>query len=85
MKKLLSALLAIVMLCSLAACSPQQNGSSSETSVISQTEAQSAEASSEAAQEEKPQWVDYVEYSLEEDVPVENIILMIGDGMGNMR
>lgn len=82
MKKLLSALLAIVMLCSLAACSPQQNGSSSETSVISQTEAQSAEVSSEAVQEEKPQWVDYVEYSLEEDVPVENIILMIGDGMG---
>lgn len=84
MKKLLSALLAIAMLCSFAACSSQES-SSSGSSAASQTEVQATDTSSAAAAQDNTEeltWVDYTEYTLEEDVPVQNIILMIGDGMG---
>lgn len=82
MKKLLSALLALVMICSFTACTSSQSSSASDTSAASQAEAPSDTPSSDEPELEKLEWVDYAEYSLEEDVPVKNIILMIGDGMG---
>lgn len=82
MKKLLSALLALVMICSFTACTSSQNSSAPDTSAASQTEVPSDAPSSDEPEVEKLEWVDYAEYNLEEDVPVQNIILMIGDGMG---
>ena len=78
MKKLLSVLLALSMLCSFAACSSSESSQTPATTSSSQTESV-AETSSPT---EKLEWVDYAEYNLEEDVPAKNVILMIGDGMG---
>ena len=78
MKKLLSVLLALSMVCSFAACSSSESSQTSATTPSSQTETV-AETSSPT---EKLEWVDYAEYNLEEDVPAKNVILMIGDGMG---
>lgn len=81
MKKLLSVLLALAMVCSFAACSSSNSSQTTETTVSSQSET-SAETVSAEDNKEKLEWVDYVEYNLEEDVPAKNVILMIGDGMG---
>lgn len=78
MKKLLSVLLALSMLCSFAACSSSESSQTPATTSSLQTESV-AETSSPT---EKLEWVDYAEYNLEEDVPAKNVILMIGDGMG---
>lgn len=78
MKKLLTVLLALSMVCSFAACSSSESSQTSATTPSSQTETV-AETSSPT---EKLEWVDYAEYNLEEDVPAKNVILMIGDGMG---
>lgn len=78
MKKLLSVLLALSMLCSFAACSSSESSQTPATTSSSQTESV-AETSSPT---EKLEWVDYAEYNLEENVPAKNVILMIGDGMG---
>ena len=78
MKKLLSVLFALSMLCSFAACSSSESSQTPATTSSSQTESV-AETSSPT---EKLEWVDYAEYNLEEDVPAKNVILMIGDGMG---
>ena len=78
MKKLLSVLLALSMVCSFAACSSSESSQTPATTPSSQTETV-AETSSPT---EKLEWVDYAEYNLEEDVPAKNVILMIGDGMG---
>lgn len=78
MKKLLSLLLALTMVCSFAACTPSQENSNAETTAQSET----TSAAVDEPRKEKLEWVDYAEYSLEENVPVKNIILMIGDGMG---
>lgn len=81
MKKLLSVLLALAMVCSFAACSSSNSSQTTETTVSSQSET-SAETVSTEDNKEKLEWVDYTEYNLEEDVPAKNVILMIGDGMG---
>lgn len=81
MKKLLSVLLALAMVCSFAACSSSNSSQTTETTVSSQSET-SAETVSTEDNKEKLEWVDYAEYNLEEDVPAKNVILMIGDGMG---
>lgn len=78
MKKLLSVLLALSMVCSFAACSSSESSQTSATTASSQTETV-AETGSPT---EKLEWIDYAEYNLEEDVPAKNVILMIGDGMG---
>ena len=78
MRKLLSVLLALSMVCSFAACSSSESSQTSATTSSSHTESV-AETSSPT---EKLEWVDYAEYNLEEDVPAKNVILMIGDGMG---
>lgn len=81
MKKLLSVLLALAMVCSFAACSSSNSSQTTETTVSSQSET-SAETVSTEDNKEKLEWVDYAEYNLEEDVHAKNVILMIGDGMG---
>ena len=80
MKKLLSVLLALTMVCSFAACSSSNSSQTTDTTA-SQSET-SAESVSTEENKEKLEWVDYAEYNLEEDVPAKNVILMIGDGMG---
>lgn len=83
MKKFLSALLALLMVGSFTACSTTQDSSTADSSTVSQTEVQSSDVSSEGTKKvEELEWVNYAEYNLEEDVPVKNIILLIGDGMG---
>lgn len=78
MRKLLSVLLALSMVCSFAACSSSESSQTSSTTASSQTET----VAETSVPTEKLEWVDYAEYSLEEDVPAKNVILMIGDGMG---
>lgn len=82
MKKLLSALIAIAMLCSFTACTPSQGNGSSDAPSASQIEVQTETQAAEEPEVEKLEWVDFAQYSLEEDVPAKNIILLIGDGMG---
>ena len=81
MKKLLSVLLALTMVCSFSACSSSNSSQATDTTSASQSET-SAESVSAEENKEKLEWVDYAEYNLEEDVPAKNVILMIGDGMG---
>lgn len=81
MKKLLSVLLALTIVCSFAACSSSNSSLTTDTTSASQSET-SAESVSTEENKEKLEWVDYAEYNLEEDVPAKNVILMIGDGMG---
>lgn len=81
MKKLLSVLLALTIVCSFAACSSSNSSLITDTTSASQSET-SAESVSTEENKEKLEWVDYAEYNLEEDVPAKNVILMIGDGMG---
>ena len=78
MRKLLSVLLALSMVCSFAACSSSESSQTSSTTASSQTET----VVETSVPTEKLEWVDYAEYNLEEDVPAKNVILMIGDGMG---
>ena len=78
MKKLLSVLLALSMVCSFAACSSSESSQTSATTASSQSET----VAETSVPTEKLEWVDYAEYNLEEDVPAKNVILMIGDGMG---
>lgn len=78
MKKLLSVLLALSMVCSFAACSSSESSQTSATTASSQTET----VAETSVPTEKLEWVDYAEYNIEEDVPAKNVILMIGDGMG---
>lgn len=81
MKKLLSIILALAMVCSFTACSSSNSSQTTETTSASQSET-SAESVSTEEEKEKLEWVDYAEYNLKEDVPAKNVILMIGDGMG---
>ena len=82
MKRILALLLSLMMVCSFASCSSSDSSTPDTASSKSDTQSSSSEESSPEVQKEKLEWVDYVEYNLEEDVPVKNIILMIGDGMG---
>ncbi len=85
MKKILSVLLAAVMVCSFCACSNSKSDSTADTAASVQTTTEQPakdNADKISAETDVLEWVDYAEYNLDEDVPVKNIILMIGDGMG---
>ena len=83
MKRILCTILASVMMLSFAACSQSQSSATQEsTTVAVETTAPVADEKLGLADTDVLEWVNYKEYSLEEDVPVKNIILMIGDGMG---
>lgn len=81
MKKILVLLLAISTICMATACSQGQSSSNTETTVA-QTTVSADEDGKGLAETDVLEWAKYAEYNLEEDVPVKNIILMIGDGMG---
>lgn len=78
MKKLLSILLSAIIVSSFAACTNNTDKSSSEVQTTVAEEATVAEE----LETDKVVWVPYKEYNLDEDSEVKNIILMIGDGMG---
>ncbi len=90
MKKMLAILLASVMVCSFCACADTQNSNQTESTTADNMAitAPSTDASVQedtakgTAETDVLEWIDYAEYNLEEDVPVKNIVLMIGDGMG---
>lgn len=82
MKRILCTILASIMMFSFVACSETQSSAPQETTVAVETTAPIADEKLGLADTDVLEWVDYKEYSLEEDVPVKNIILMIGDGMG---
>lgn len=86
MKKILAVLLASVMLCSFSSCTKTQESTTDTTSAQIETTEQTTVSAEDInkglAETDVLEWVDYKEYNLEEDVPVKNIILMIGDGMG---
>lgn len=80
MKKLLALLLATVMACSICACSGAQSNTSQTMAEASASTV--AETTQPLAETDNLKWVDYAQYNLKEDVPVKNVVLMIGDGMG---
>lgn len=84
MKKLLSILLSAVIVLSFASCTDSTDKSSSEvqTTVAEETTAAEGTAAETEVETDKVEWVPYKEYNLDEDSEVKNIILMIGDGMG---
>ncbi len=86
MKKILSVLLASLMLISFASCADTQESSNTETTVDNMgfytAPVTTPEDEVVTAENDVLEWVDFAEYNLKEDVPVKNIILMIGDGMG---
>lgn len=85
MKKALTAILSALLICSalaLSSCSSgtQPANTSSQAPASSATEAPTQNPDN--VRDENLTYADYTEYKLETDVPVKNIILMIGDGMG---
>lgn len=79
-KKILSLVLALLLCISLFACTGNTTGSepSADNTIPS---AEYVENPTEC-ESDILEWVQCGEYNLAEDVPVKNIILMIGDGMG---
>jgi alkaline phosphatase len=73
MKKITSLVLAVLMMCCIGACSGGNNSNDSTTTTVQETT---------TVETDKVDWVSYKQYSLDKDAKVNNIILMIGDGMG---
>lgn len=85
MKKALTVILAAFLICSTLALSSCNSGTqpadaSSKAPASSATEAPTQNPDN--LRDENLTYAEYAEYKLETDVPVKNIILMIGDGMG---
>lgn len=78
MKRFLGILLSILMLTSFCACQSSPATESTADTTASTTQEETAPL----LETDILKWVDYTQYSLETDVPVKNVILMIGDGMG---
>ncbi len=78
MKRFLGILLSILMLTSFCACQSSPATESTADTTASTTQ----EVTAPLLETDILEWVDYAQYSLETDVPVKNVILMIGDGMG---
>lgn len=78
MKRFLGILLSILMLTSFCACQSSPATESTANTTVSTTQEETAPL----LETDILEWVDYAQYSLETDVPVKNVILMIGDGMG---
>lgn len=71
--------LCAALLAMLCACSAQTSENIAETTAVTETTASSEELSLDTYVLE---WVDYKTYNLDADAEVKNVILMIGDGMG---
>lgn len=79
MKKILAVLMAAAMLTSFAACS---NSSASSSNTEQTTVSTTTEAVATSVETDNVDWVPYKEYNLDSNQEVKNVILMIGDGMG---
>ena len=83
MKKLLAVLMSAAILASFAACSNDAASNSKTEPTTSQSSANEAvQTTSPSVETDNVDWVPFKEYSLDSDSKVKNIILMIGDGMG---
>ena len=83
LKKLLAVLMSAVILASFAACSNDAASNSKTEQTTSQSSANEAvQTTSPSVETDNVDWVPFKEYSLDSDSKVKNIILMIGDGMG---
>ncbi|MGN0453123.1 MAG: alkaline phosphatase [Ruminococcus sp.] len=79
-KKTAALLLAILLTLSLFACTADNSDKTASTSTLPTATAVTEVATE--AQSDVLEWVSAGGYNLKEDEPVKNIILMIGDGMG---
>lgn len=83
LKKLLAVLMSAAILASFAACSNDAASNSKTEQTTSQSSATEAvQTTSPSVETDNVDWVPFKEYSLDSDSKVKNIILMIGDGMG---
>lgn len=83
MKKLLAVLMSAAILASFAACSNDAASNSKTEQTTSQSSANEAvQTTYPSVKTDNVDWVPFKEYSLDSDSKVKNIILMIGDGMG---
>lgn len=83
LKKLLAVLMSAAILASFAACSNDAASNSKTEQTTSQSSANEAvQTTSPSVETDNVDWVPFKEYSLDSDSKVKNIILMIGDGMG---
>lgn len=83
MKKLLAVLMSAAILASFAACSNDAASNSKTEQTTSQSSANEAvQTTYPSVETDNVDWVPFKEYSLDSDSKVKNIILMIGDGMG---
>lgn len=83
MKKLLAVLMSAAILASFAACSNDAASNSKTEQTTSQSSATEAvQTTSPSVETDNVDWVPFKEYSLDSDSKVKNIVLMIGDGMG---
>ncbi len=80
-KKITALLLATVLCISLFACTGKTESTEPTTEEPTAPSAEFVELTTEC-QSDVLEWVQCQEYKLAEDEPVKNIILMIGDGMG---
>ena len=77
LKKILAILLSAIMMSSFTACNNTADTSNNETPSTTIAETTVAEIETD-----KVKWVPYKQYQLDENSEVKNVILMIGDGMG---
>lgn len=83
LKKLLAVLMSAAILASFAACSNDAASNSKTEQTTSQSSANEAvQTTSPSVETDNVDWVPFKEYSLDSDSKVKNIIMMIGDGMG---
>lgn len=81
MKKLLGILLSVLMVTGLCACQGASSTSSSQEATFA-TAAATEETTVSSIESDVLEWVNFKDYNLKTDEPVKNVILMIGDGMG---
>ena len=79
-KKILSIILIVMSVFALVSCT-NQHSNNDTTETVTTPSAQVVETTTESPSDVL-EWADCTGYMLEENVPVKNIILMIGDGMG---
>lgn len=82
MKKLISFILVLVMVASLFACSMDENTKQTEATTEDTTIPSASVVVATEADTDILEWTENTAYSFDEEAQVKNIILMIGDGMG---
>lgn len=78
-KRFISLVLAVLMIISLCACNQNESGENSTTTAPQETVSADKELTLDT---DVLEWVDFKKYNLDSSQKVKNVILMIGDGMG---